>query len=242
VNLKKRTLEAAACAAGGALLLTLVAAPAGASGMPRPPRSNFAGFSGNVAAGITTETATVILPTITCVKKTSLDVQLTISSAADDGAAVIMSCSKGPHVHGLVLTYVPVVVVGGSMPSTASVNPMPGDTITMTLNCSSSANSVTLDDVTSGETVTGTYTGPLPLGEPCDFMSVGSVVSNLREHGLPEMNSLAWTNVTVNGGPLSSPPLMTSSYFESFRKGTLTTGPLTNGGTAFTETYAPPAL
>lgn len=54
---------------------------------------------------------------------------------------------------------------------------------------------------------------------------------------LPGMNSFGWTDVTVNGNPLSSISPTASNYYEPPHKATLTTGSLTGGGTAFTETY-----
>jgi hypothetical protein len=229
---------AAAAVMGGALLLALVAPPAGAYDATKPPRSETAGYSGNVAEGVTTVTATVTLPTITCVKKRpAVDVTLQLTGNGEDDAGVGMGCLKVRHTPGLVRTYVPFVAANFVSPTTGSVNPMPGDTITMTLTCSPAGQSATLDDVTSSEVLASTSTAPPSI--PCDYLLVGSGAGN---SGLPEMNSFAWTGVTVNGAPLSSVPLSASNWFWTLRKATLTTSPLTIGGTAFTESYAPPAL
>jgi hypothetical protein len=238
VTIKTKALSTSAVTMSGAVILALMAPSAGATGTPRPPKSLFAGYSGGPTA-LTTESATVTLPTITCVKnRTAVDVTLGAITPTGFGgrseAAVMMVCSKVRRVQNLVSSYVPYVEVANVTQSPGSVNPMPGDTITMTLTCGSSGTSVTLDDVTSSKAVTDTSSAP----GACDYMSVGGGTRGV----LPEMNSFAWTNVTVNGAPLSSFPVSASNWFKSFRKATLTTGPLTNGGTAFDETYAPPAL
>ncbi|MGA8726298.1 MAG: hypothetical protein WB565_14790 [Acidimicrobiales bacterium] len=239
MNLKKTVLGTATLTAGCALFLTLMTPPAGARGILKPPQSYFAGYSGNVSGGVTSVTATVTLPTITCGRKRSaVNVQVQITTAGEDMAGVSMSCIKQRHFQNTVSSYVPFVGANIVSPKTGSVSPMPEDTITMTLMCGSDSQSATLEDVTSGEMLASTYTGP-PV-EPCgDYTNVGSAAG--KQFGLPEMDSLAWTSVSVNGGPLISPPLLATNWFRTFRKATLTTGGLTSGGTAFTETYAPPA-
>ena len=224
---------------GGALLLGLTASPAGAYGTPKPPKSEIAGYSGNVSGGVTTVTATVTLPTITCVKKRpAVGVSLQLTGNGQDDAGVSMSCIKVRHTPNLVRTYVPFVAANFLSPTTGSVNPMPGDTITMTLTCSPGGQSAALDDVTSSEVLASTSTVPPAI--PCDYLLVSSGAGGRT--GIPEMTSFSWSNVTVNGLPLSSIPLTASNWFWTLHKATLTTGPLTNGGTGFTETYAPPAL
>jgi len=221
---KSPALRVAAISLGGATLsLALVSSPATA----KIPKSDTAGYS-STTASITTETATVTLPTITCSKKnTSLVV---VFSAGNNGGILTnlnMECYKSGH--SLASAYSLFIDLGSSQGSIGSVRPNPGDTITMTESCGANI-SVTVDDVTTSQSVTDTSAGPVT----CTSMGVAAVGSKV----LPRMNNFGFTNVMVNGNPLSSISPTLYQYHESAHGATLTAGPLTSGGTAFTETYA----
>ncbi len=218
---------------GGSLWFALMTLPAEASGMSEPQKSGFAGYSGNDSAGFTNETATVTLPTISCVKRGTEDsIEL---NAQTTGGANAVGVSMGCVTVHAVATYSMWVEPAGPPVKFGSVKPKPGDTVTISANCGSIGTSVTVDDVTSDAVLTGTST--FGTGT-CHVMSVGSFGDT---RGIPEMNDTPWSNVTVDGAPLSSLPLSVSNYFLSRRKATLTTGALTSGGTAFNQIYAPPS-
>lgn len=207
------------------LSLVLASSPASARGS-KPPKSSCAGYS--ATASITTESATVTLPTITCSKNnTDIDVQLNAydtENSQTNWAEVYTGCYEVGH--HIVSQYYPYVFVDGSEDSTGSVSPNPGDTIAMTVSCGAGSSAVTLDDVATSESVTDTSSSP----SSCTSTLGGGYGSTSQ---LPGMNSFGWTDVTVNSNPLSSISPTASNYYERPHKATHTTGSLTGGGTAF---------
>jgi hypothetical protein len=216
----------------------------------------FAGFIGAIGGGPSSATATITLPTVTCLKpKTEVDFgvgqfQPPIGSlffgSVPVEAAVVVRCLRVPHDPNLVTSWSGYVATqGGSPVLTGSVTPKPGDTITLSVT-SGSNPSATVNDVTSGQTLSSSIS--VTNGGSEVFVGAGGnpLAGSIflpHHRGLPKLSNFGFTNVNVNSNPFSSlGSLIQQSYVISPRVATLTTGPLTNGGTAFTETYAPPAL
>jgi ABC-type thiamin/hydroxymethylpyrimidine transport system permease subunit len=217
---------------GVALLCCLVAAPVEAH--TKPTRSGFAGYQ-IAFSPVASTTATFTLPSFTCTKKKSaLSIQLDAYDAEQSGFSyefITLGCSKK------VASYSPTFsVMSLTSPITSgSVILHAHDTVVFSITCGATGSTATMVDVTTDSTETDSSS----TASLCSKVYVGDFglpKGNGALENLPAFGAVPWTNVLVNGlplGSLSPPPGI--NYYEG-KKNVIDAGPLTDGGTAFTNT------
>jgi len=227
-----------AVAAGAVLLVGLSASPANAKKKPPPTYSVFAGYQ-YPSASVTSETATVVLPKVSCKKKQAsnpdinADVQLNATDSENDNtnwSEVFFACETGAR-NKVIGYYTPFLFIDGSQQSTGSLTVHAGDTVVLTVSCGGAGSTVSLDDVTSSTSASASSSTP----SSCTGGLVGQYGGS---DGIPKLGNVAWSGVNINGSSLGSLSPTSSSYYVGKGDGILMVGSLTDGGTAFTNTYS----
>jgi hypothetical protein len=230
---RTRTARTGALIVGALMLVAIDAGSAGAA-VPaaKTPKSGAAGYVAETV--VTSVEATVTLPSFVCSSKTdALSTQVAIADTTDDEASSAVLgffCSKKKvPIYGAE-----TVVDGAATFPTVTMNA--GDTVVLSATCSSvSGTTVSIDDTTSdtsGQNSSAT-------ANTCSDGFVGDL-GFLKGKGkaltpLPLFGAIDFSNVMVNGNPLGSSTTQSGNYNEG-KKNVITTGTLTDGGTAFTTT------
>jgi hypothetical protein len=212
----------------------LLAAPAGASARhTASPRTNHYPFAGYLTSPttITSSSASVVLPTVSCNKKISaVTATATVfdsSNSSFSSAMAYVGCSsKKESLHALVQ------IDNAYTEPTVTMNP--GDTVSLSVTCGASGISVTVDDVTTSSVGSGSSS----TAETCTQAEVGNdaaAFANQSIAPLPHFGSMSFTSVMVNGAAIGSISSSPTTFFEG-KKNVIDTGALTSGGTAFTTT------
>jgi hypothetical protein len=216
----------------GALLVTgLIADPAGAHTKP-PPKSAFAGYQLS-SAPVTSTTATFTLPSFRCTKKNAavtvqLDAYDSLQSAFNY-EYLTLGCSKKR-----VASYSASVIVVGTSTTSGTVALDAGDTVVFSISCGATGSTTSIDDVTTASTESASSSTPSTCSEV--FVGdYGQPKSPTKVENLPAFGKVQWTNVMVNGSALGSFSPMATNYYEG-KKNVIDAGPLSGGGTAFTNT------
>jgi hypothetical protein len=234
LTIKTRTARTVALVCGALMIVALDAASAGAA-VPaaKTAKSGAAGYIAS-ATTVTSVEATVTLPSFVCSSKTdALSTQVGIFDTTDEeaSAAILgLVCSKKK-----VPIYGAEISVDG-VATFPTVTMSAGDTVVMTAACSSvSGSTVTIDDTTSdtsgqnSSATASTCTEGL-VGDFGFLKGKGKTVTPL-----PIFGAIDFSDVMVNGTPLGSISNVSGNYYEG-KKNVITTGALTDGGTAFTTT------
>jgi hypothetical protein len=219
----------------GTLLALALDGATAAAAVPakKASKSPAAGYIGG-ATTVTSVSATVTLPTFTCTSKSdALSTQIAVLDTVDDedSAALLgFVCSKKKvPIYGAEISVdgtatFPVVAMSG------------GDTVVLSATCSSvSGTTVSIDDTTSDSSGQNSSVTP----NTCSEEFVGDIGflkgAGKAEAPLPAFGAIDFSNVMVNGGPLGALTTASGNYNEG-KKNVITTGALTDGGTAFTTT------
>ena len=215
---KRAFLTIAACC--GALGLSLTgASPASATGP-------IAGYSAQTT-NVVSVTATVVLPTFTCTRAEHLLIFVTSGGATATGEAGIeLGCGRYRTPTMQAIAYVPVA---GSFQS--------GQTVDLTVTCGSTGVTSSVENVTTGHDFSDTVPGAATcsgfiVGE---YDLVGSTGLRLHPGPIPHFSTITFSNVTVNGGPLSSTSPSASNYYAN-RRNQILTGPIVGAGNEFVTT------
>jgi hypothetical protein len=196
-------------------------------------RSIFAGYN-PLATTLTSVEATVTLPSFTCPKKyEGVGAIVSDFDPTDDnvsGVEADMNCSKKK-----VASYSAIFVVDGVV-SYPTVTINAGDTVVMSISCSSTTGStVSIDDeITASSTDASSSTPNDCTG--ADIGDGGFLKGNSSAQApLPTFSPIDYSSATVNGDPLGSFDPQASNYYAG-KKNVIDTGSLTDSGTAFTTT------
>jgi hypothetical protein len=214
-------------------ILDLTAAPAVAK-TPKGQSTTRNPFAGYVTAPttISSVTATIKVPALTCAKKTqAVTAAATVydsSNANFSSAIVYLGCSRRKE------TLVALAEVNNTT-YFPSVDLNTGDTVVLSATCGASGIKVTIDDTATNSSANESAA----TAETCTQAEAGQG-GVLNDNGsslvsLPTFGAVDFTAAMVNGSALSSVSASEINYFEG-KKNVITAGPLTESGTAFTTT------
>ncbi len=214
---------------GTTLLLGLAAAPAWAN---KTPRSHLATYAPSDTITTASLGASVTLPAFTC-KSTQdgIDIQDALYNS-DSGqwssANVGLGCTKekvGKRRQMVSLFSASFDLEGAY--SNPSVTMNAGDTVVLSASCNGGGIEVSVDDSTTHSSASVTS------ADPCTSVDGGIGLNGIVK--LPTFGAIDFSEVTVNGSPIGAADPVVSNYYEG-RKYVITTGALTDDGTAFTTT------
>jgi hypothetical protein len=187
---------------------------------------------------VTSVQATITLPTYSCKKGDNLapgDGDYDNTNAAWSGPYIYMGCTKSGK------TYVPSyggtgLDVDGSY-TYPSLAMHAGDNVEFTTSCGPSGTVVTIEDLNSSLSVSASSPNP----SSCTSAYAGDVGVIGKGPGgqtkLPTFGAIDYSDVTVNGSPIGTFSPVADNYYEG-KKNVITTGPITDGGTAFATTQS----
>jgi hypothetical protein len=214
---------------GTTLLLGLVAAPAWAT---KTPKSHLATYAPSDTFTTASLGASVTLPAFTC-KSTQdgIDIQDALYNSDSDqwsSANVGLQCIKekvGKH-RRMVAHFAASLDLQGVF-SNPSTTMNAGDTVVLSASCVGLSIVVSVDDTTTHSSASANS------ADPCTSDDAGIGLNGIVK--LPTFGAVSFADVTVDGLPIAITDPVASNYYEG-RKYVITTGPLTDDGTAFTAT------
>ena len=230
----------AVAVAGSVVLVGLVAAPSGASATRRepPPKVNFAGYTDTADATTNSVQATVSVPSYTCKKGENVTPGVGAFDSTNNAftsAYMYLSCAKIGKKYGPSLGVVADEIDNVTTYDNLAISV--GDAIQFTQSCGPSGTTVTVEDLNTSASFTQSSSTP----SSCEGGNVGDTAvegkSPKKVTPLPKFGSTDYSAATINGDPLSTSDPTVSNYYEG-KKDQITTGPLTDGGTAFVLTQA----
>ena len=222
-----------AISVGALLVVTIVADPVSAGATTRvhadPTRYPFAGYLTSPTT-ITSAAATMVVPSFTCTRKVSAmtgDAIVYDSNGPSFGSAMVYLGCSGRKELVSALTNIDDVL------SVPTVIMKPGDTVALSATCGASGIALSIDDTTTASVGTASSSNP----ETCTQAEVGDDAATNGKVivPLPAFGSLTFTDAMVNGAALGSLTPTANTLYEG-KKNVVTTGALTDGGTAFTTT------
>ena len=228
--MRNRSLVLAGTVIAGAALMLAPASVAGATKV-KPVDSNLAQYLANTP--LSTEQGTFSVPSYTCKKADNVAVQLSAYNpglAQFDSANVFLACStKGS---------VPTVGVGLDLNGTYSYPSLAiseGDTVTLSLACGSGGTTVSVDDVTTGDSTPVSSA----TATSCQGSGVGLIGVSSKKPGklskLPTFGSVTFSSASVNGSPLQDASPTGNNYYEG-KKAQMMLGPIgASGGFTVTD-------
>jgi hypothetical protein len=230
--LSAMTMVSAGAASGYGSANRVLAGPSAKELAAKPTKSAFAGYAAATTA-VTSETATLTIPTFSCAKKTVVfqAVALVYDANLQDqsGAALDIGCLKRKE-------FIEALIQLDNNVSAPTATFNGGDNVEFSVTCGSGGESVSIDDTTNSSTVSSSSA----TANDCTEALVGDLgvlknSSGTALFALPSFGSLDWTGVTIDAGSIGSLDPLFGNYYEG-KKDVITTGSLTDGGTAFTTT------
>lgn len=232
-------VRVALVAAGSVLVVGMASAPASAAPThTKPPQKSYYGGYAQTTGTASSVQATIVLPTYTCKKGDNLGpgIQAFDNTAnAWDQEFIYLGCSKTgkkyePSYGGTGIEIDGVYIFPDLVMSA-------GDSIEFTTTCGPTGTVSTIEDLNSSQSVSNSSTAASSCtsGGAGDLGIAGKGTGG--QSNLPTFGAIDYTNVTVNGVGIGATSPVATNYYEG-KKNEITTGALTDDGTAFTTTQS----